>query len=154
MLAGGLIGAGLSRWVALGLSLAGLLGLIGVYRSIGLTLPYGGQFVVVYLVVALVTLVVLLALLRRTELAVQALTIGVMGAVVAFGVYAILGAIGGESLGVYTQFGVDHQLADKPPILDGFGATLTLLLAAAVFLIARRWRPAGGAQPANASAPA
>jgi hypothetical protein len=154
LLVGGLVGAGLGRWIALALALAGLLGLIGVYRGIGLTLPYGGQFVAVYLAVTLVTLVVLLALLRRTELAAQALTIGVMGAAVAFGVYALLGAIDGKSLGVYTQLGVDHLLTDKPPILDGFGAALTLLLAVAVFLIARRWRPAAGAQRGNANVPA
>lgn len=143
LIVGGLIGAGLSRWVALALGAAGLVGLVGVYRSIGLDLPYGGQFVAVYLVVALVVMVVALTLLRRAELAGAALGLGVIGATVAFGLYALLGAvIGGESLAVYTQLGVDHAQADKPPVLEGFGALLTLLLGVVVYTIGRR---AGGA---------
>jgi len=139
LMVGGLIGAGLNRWLALALGGAGLVGLVGVYRSIGLDQPYGGQFVAAYLVVALVVMLVTLTLLRRPEVGGAALGLGLVGAVVAFALYALLGALtSGESLSVYTQLGVDRALADKPPVLEGFGALLTLLLGAAVFFIARR----------------
>ena len=153
LMVGGLIGAGLRRWTALGLGVVALVGLVGVYRTIGLSLPYGGRFVIVYLTVALVTLTVMLLLLRRSELVAAALALGALGAVVALALYIGIGALIGEgSLAVYTQFGIDYAVADKPPVLEGFGAIATLLLGVAVFLIARRGLGAAGAL--NPHAPA
>ncbi|HEX8997203.1 MAG TPA: hypothetical protein VF812_14340 [Ktedonobacterales bacterium] len=141
----GLLGLGLNRRARLGLKLlglVGLVGLIGVYRSIGLDLPYGGQFVVVYLVAALVVLSGCLIALRRVDALGAALGLGVFGAALALALFALPSALTGtHGLGVYTQLGVDNDLADKPPILEGFGAALTLLVGVAVFLAARRWRP-------------
>jgi hypothetical protein len=139
LIPGGLVGAGLNRWAALGLALVGLAGLVGVYKSFGLDLPYGGQFVALYLVAALVMMTGALLLLRRADLLGGALGLGVFGAVIALALFAIPGALtGSRSLAVYTQFGVDRALADKPPILEGFGAAMTLLVAAAVYFLGRR----------------
>lgn len=151
LLTGGLFGAGLNRWLAVGLALIGLAGMVGVYRSIGLTQTTGGQYVAIFALVAVIVTVGALALLRRGELAWRTLLLGVGGAVVAFGLYALLGLVGGGSFGAYTQFGVDRLLADKPPVLEGFGAALTLLLASGVFLIARRWSAAPGGAPTGAT---
>lgn len=153
LMVGGLIGAGLRRWTALGLGVVALVGLVGVYRSIGLSLPYGGRFVIIYLAVALVTLASMLLLLRRADLLGAALGLGALGAVVALALYIGIGAlIGGGSLAVYTQFGIDYTLADKPPVLEGFGAIATLLLGVAVFLVARRGLGAAGAFSPHAPA--
>lgn len=139
LLVGGLVGAGLPRWAAIGLSLVGLIGLVGVYRSIGLDLPYGGQFVIAYLAATLVVMAGALLALRRASLAGGALGLGALGAMVALALYALFGVLSnGGSLAVYLQFGVDHALANKPPVLEGFGALATLLLGVAVFLAGRR----------------
>lgn len=155
LLPGGLVGAGLNRWVALGLALVGLAGLVGVYRSIGLDLPYGGRFVVVYLALALIVMSVSMALLRRTDLLGAGLGLGLLGAIVALAVVALPALLTGSlGLGVYTQFGVDSALADKPPVLEGFGAAATLLVGVAVFLIGRRWRREARMATQRTAAPA
>ena len=154
LLAGGLVGAGLNRWAALGLALAGLAGLVGVYRSIGLDQPNGGRFVALYLVAALVVTLGALLALRRANLAGAALGLGALGALVALAVYLLLAALQGPiSFAVFLQAGLDQSLADKPPVLEGFGATITLALAAGVFLLARRrGAPAGANHGATATA--
>ncbi|MDE3230898.1 MAG: hypothetical protein KGO05_13550 [Chloroflexota bacterium] len=154
LLTGGLFGAGLNRWAAVGLALIGLVGIGFVYRSIGLESTAGGQYVAVFALVALIVAVGALALLRRGALAGRALLLGVGGAVVMFGLYALIGLVSGGSLAVYSQFGVDEALAHKPPVLEGFGAALTLLLGSAVFLIARRWGAAPGVSSTGAPATA
>jgi hypothetical protein len=155
LLAGGLAGAGLPRWAAVGLSLVGLAGLVGVYRSIGLDLPYGGQFVIAYLALALVVMVGALLALRRANLVGAALGLGALGAVAALALYTLFGVLfDGGSLAVYLQFGVDHSLANKPPVLEGFGALAMLLLAIAVFLAGRRGGGLAGATVRSGVAPA
>jgi len=154
LLAGGLAGAGLNRWAALALALVGLVGLVGVYRSIGLDQPNGGRAVALYLLAALGVTVGALLALRRADLAGAALGFGALGALCALAAYLLLGALQAPlSLAVYLQAGQDHALADKPPVLEGFGAAITLLLAVGVFLLARH-RQGGASAAAHPGAPA
>lgn len=138
-LPGGLRGAGLNRWAAIALTLVGLAGLVMVYRSTGLSSPYGGQIVVYYLLAALVVMVVALLALRRADLLGAALGLGILGTVIALILFAGPALLtGSHSLGVYLQFGVDQDESHKPPILEGLGAAMTILVAVGVFLLARR----------------
>ncbi|HEX8983345.1 MAG TPA: hypothetical protein VF792_11275 [Ktedonobacterales bacterium] len=151
MLPGGLAGMGLHRIMATALAVLGLAGVIGVYACIGLYFPKGGVFVVYDVLAQLGVVALALLALRRVGVLLGALGLGAVGIVVALALWFIPAMMTGTvNLAVYTQFGVDRALADKPPILDGNGAATTIFVAVAVFVAGRL----GHLPPRPADAPA
>jgi hypothetical protein len=146
LLAAGLVGAGMPRWLAVTLAMAGTVAVAPLYSALQLESTTGGGGVAVFAAIALVVSAVALLALRRGHTLTRALALGLGSAVVAIACYALVGLVTGAPLNVYLQLGVDASLAHKPPVLEGFGLLACVLAGVAVYLFARR---VSGEQPAT-----
>jgi hypothetical protein len=140
----GLAGAGLAKWFAAVLALAGVVGIAPIYGALSLNSTSGGAGVALYALAALLAGAATLLALRRGALLGRALGLGLAGAVAALAVYALAGALSGASIAAYLQLGVDQARDHKPPALEGFGLLACVLAGVVVYLLGRR----GGGQEA------
>jgi hypothetical protein len=141
----GLVGAGLSRWGAIALALVGTGGIVPLYTTLPLGSNAGGDGVALYVTLGILVGVAALLALRQAPLLGRALGLRLAGAVVALGVYALMGPVSGLSLAAYLQLGVDQTLSHKPPVLEGFSLLAWIICALAVYFLGRR----ASGQPAD-----
>lgn len=145
LLSVGLADAGLAKWLALALAVAGVAGIIPIYGALSSSSNAGGAGVALYALGALLAVMAALLMLGRGGLLGRALGLGLAGAIVALAVYAVVGMVSGASLAAYLQLGVDPSLAHKPPVLEGFGLLACVAAGLAVYFAGRR----GGGQGAT-----
>lgn len=145
MLSIGLAGAGLSRWLATVLVVAGVAGMVPVYSALSLSSTTGGTGVALYALVALVVAAVALLALRRGALLGRVLGLGLASTVMTLGVYSVVGVISGASLAAYLQPGMSQLAAPKPPVVEGFSLLACVIAGVAAYLMGRR---GGGGQDA------
>lgn len=149
LLSVGLADAGLAKWLAASLGLAGIVGIIPLYSALSVGSTAGGAGVALYALGALLALTAGLLALGRGALLGRTLGLGLAGVVAAVGFYALIGLISGASLGAYLQLGVDQSLGHKPPVLEGFSLLACVLAGVAVYLLGRR----GGQEAPTTRAP-
>lgn len=150
LLSVGLAGAGLARWLAVVVTLAGIAGIIPIYGALSLSSTTGGASVAAYVLGALAIVAVALLAVGRGALLWRALGLGLAGAAAAFAVYALAGDLSGASLAAYLQLGVDQSLAHKPPVVEGFSLLACVIAGLAVYFIGRR---GGGRDAPSTRAP-
>ncbi len=152
LLSVGLAGAGLRRWLAGALALAGIAGVIPLYGTLPLASQAGGVGVALYILGALLAAALALLALGRGALLARGLGLGLAGAVAALAIYIVVGLISGASFAAYLQFGVDQALSHKPPALEGFGLLACALAGLAVYFAG--WRGDGQEAPSTQEPPA
>ncbi|HEU0025654.1 MAG TPA: hypothetical protein VFQ25_00940 [Ktedonobacterales bacterium] len=151
MLSVGLAGAGLAKWLAGALSVAGIVGVVPIYGSLSLSSTMGGVAVALYVVVGLAVVAVALLALRRGALLGRALALGLASTVMTLGVYGVVGVVSGRSLVAYLQPGVDQLVGHKPPTVEGFSLLACVIAGVAAYLIGRGG--GGGREAPSTGAP-
>lgn len=138
LLSVGLACAGMSKWLAGLLALAGVAGIIPIYDALQVESIAGGSGIALYVAGALLATVAALLVIGRGALLTRALGLGLAGMVGAGAVFALAGALTGGSFAAYSQVGVDLSLASKPPVLEGFGMLACAVAGVVVYCAGRR----------------